>query len=196
VSHYRISELASCFGLSRSTLLYYDRIGLLPPSGRTRSGYRCYTELDRKRLARIRTFRAAGFRVEDIRDLLQAKRDPSVRTIERRIEAIGEEILALRSQQHLLAGMLQRLGGKRGAPAIDKAMWVEMLRAAGLDEAGMRRWHAELEARAPLAHAELLRALGIGDAEAAGIRRWARHAADDRQADPRQGASPRRRRAR
>jgi DNA-binding transcriptional MerR regulator len=43
---YSISKLARAFGLSRSTLLYYDRIGLLAASGRTGSGYRCYSEKD------------------------------------------------------------------------------------------------------------------------------------------------------
>jgi len=35
-----ITELARKHGLSRSTLLYYDRIGLLTPSGRSEAGYR------------------------------------------------------------------------------------------------------------------------------------------------------------
>ena len=38
-----IGKLARKFDLSRSTLLYYDRIGLLKPSGRTRANYRVYT---------------------------------------------------------------------------------------------------------------------------------------------------------
>ena len=42
---YSISKLARACGLSRSTLLYYDRLGLLPPSGRTGSGYRCYSDI-------------------------------------------------------------------------------------------------------------------------------------------------------
>ena len=49
---YRISELGSRFKLSRSTLLYYDRIGLLCPGGRTASDYRQYTADDLARLER------------------------------------------------------------------------------------------------------------------------------------------------
>lgn len=180
MSRYRISELAAGFGLSRSTLLYYDRIGLLRPSGRTTAGYRSYGEAERRRLARIRMFRQAGFGVDAIRGLLDSKRHPSVRVLERRMAAIGEEIATLRNQQRLLAGMLRRLGSRRGGVAIDKAMWVEMLRAAGMDQAGMHRWHAELERRAPLAHAELLCALGIAGREAGAIRRWARRGAASR----------------
>ena len=44
-----ITRLAKQFKLSRSTLLYYDRIGLLRPSGRSPSNYRLYTGSDRQR---------------------------------------------------------------------------------------------------------------------------------------------------
>lgn len=46
---YRIGELAALGGLSRSTLLYYDRIGLLSPSGRSEANYRLYSAEDRER---------------------------------------------------------------------------------------------------------------------------------------------------
>ena len=46
---YSISQIARTCGLSRSTLLYYDRLGLLRP-GRTASGYRIYRERDLERL--------------------------------------------------------------------------------------------------------------------------------------------------
>jgi DNA-binding transcriptional MerR regulator len=171
---YRISQLARSFGVSRSTLLYYDRIGLLSPAARTRAGYRSYGERDRERLARIRRYRAAGFAVEDIRALLQTARTPPARMLERRLQEIDEEIVRLRSQQRLLAGMLRRLSSRRHVAPLDRAAWVAMLRAAGLDDAGMRRWHAEFEARAPTAHHHFLRELGIEDREARAIRAWAR----------------------
>jgi DNA-binding transcriptional MerR regulator len=174
VAAYRISQLARSFGLSRSTLLYYDRIGLLSPSGRTPSGYRTYGERDRERLARIRRYREAGFAVKDIHALLRPTRLPPARMLERRLQEIDEEIVRLRGQQRVLAGMLRRLAGRRRPATIDRGAWVAMLRAAGLDEAGMRRWHAEFEARSPTAHHHFLRELGIGEPEARAIRAWAR----------------------
>ena len=44
-----ISQVASRFGLSRSTLLYYDTIGLLSPSLRSRANYRLYSPADVER---------------------------------------------------------------------------------------------------------------------------------------------------
>ncbi|MCA9522798.1 MAG: MerR family transcriptional regulator [Myxococcales bacterium] len=57
---YTISALARSVGLARSTLLYYDRIGLLSPSSRSSASYRLYDEEARERLEAIRTYRAVG----------------------------------------------------------------------------------------------------------------------------------------
>ncbi|AZZ94914.1 hypothetical protein EUZ85_00160 [Hahella sp. KA22] len=53
---------------------------------------------------------------------------------------------------------------------MNKAQWVEVLRAAGLDEDAMRRWHREFEARYPEAHQSLLEWLGISAEEITRIR--------------------------
>jgi hypothetical protein len=53
-------------------------------------------------------------------------------------------------------------------------MWIEMLRAAGMDERDMDRWHAEFEHRAPEAHHKFLLSLGINEKEALLIRQWSR----------------------
>lgn len=41
-----ISEVAKKFGISTDTLRYYERIGLIPPVKKNKSGRREYTELD------------------------------------------------------------------------------------------------------------------------------------------------------
>ena len=72
-----ISALGRRFGLSRSTLLYYDRIGLLSPSSRSVAGYRCYNDQDAKRLEMIQTFRLAGVPLSGIQVLLDQRSSPS-----------------------------------------------------------------------------------------------------------------------
>ncbi len=46
-----------------------------------------------------------------------------------------------------------------------------MLKAAGMDEPAMIKWHVEFEARAPKAHHEFLLSLGIPEEEAQFIRK-------------------------
>lgn len=176
---YKISQLAHQFGLSRSTLLYYDRIGLLIPSGRTESSYRLYSPSDRDRLAAICTFREAGLGMEDIRNILASESDDTVSVLRRRLYGIGEEIRSLQTKQRLLAGMLRIKGEGGPKSVVDKGMFVELLRAAGMDDNAMNQLHSEFERRAPEAHHQFLLSLGISEQEALLIRKLS--AGNDRQ---------------
>jgi DNA-binding transcriptional MerR regulator len=171
---YTISKIARLFGLSRSTLLYYDRIGLLSPERRTLAGYRLYTEADYQRLQRICHFRQAGLALEDIRTVLALEGKPPEALLERRLQEISNEILALKTKQSLLSSILKNLAADGCPPTVDKAMWIEMLRAAGMDDKAMERWHTEFEQRAPQAHQEFLLSLGIPEKEVQQIRYWSR----------------------
>lgn len=170
---YRITELAQRFGLSRSTLLYYHRIGLLSPSVRTSANYRLYSEQDRERLEAICAYRQRGLAIEDIRALL-AQPDATTTILQRRLLSLEEEIRALQAKQRLLADMLQVKARGWKAAAVDKATWVAILRAAGMSEEAMDAWHREFEHRAPEAHHGFLLSLGISEEEAAMIREFAR----------------------
>lgn len=170
---YTISKLAALFGLSRSTLLYYDRVGLLPPSGRTSSRYRVYTEADAKRLERICSLRRTSLSIEDIRSIICSEGKPFADILEKRLQEIGREIRVLQARRELLSAMLKGMTSGKNRPAVDKEMWKEMLRAAGMDDEAMARWHAEFEHRAPEAHHAFLLSLGIPESEVLMIRRWA-----------------------
>src|SRR5436190_19570977 len=98
---YSISRIARACGLSRSTLLYYDRLGLLEPSGRTGSGYRYYTETDQKRLERIGYFHQAGLKLKEIRAVLSSGGKPGTRLLEQRMRETAENIIGLKRQQRL-----------------------------------------------------------------------------------------------
>jgi hypothetical protein len=66
--------------------------------------------------------------------------------------------------------MLRRVASGKRPSSVDKKLWVEMLRAAGMDQNAMNRWHAEFERRAPEGHQQFLLSLGIPPDEAARIR--------------------------
>ncbi len=170
--HYSISRLARQFGLSRSTLLYYDRIGLLTPSLRDGNNYRVYSEADRARMAKIDLYRTTGLPLDTIRQLLDQEPDQLQQLLEQRLDAIGQEMQALREQQQVIQQLLTLPRPPTPAMGVDKAQWVAMLRAAGLDEAGMARWHRTFERTAPEAHQAFMESLGIA-AEAIGAIRAA-----------------------
>lgn len=167
---YRIGELAALSGLSRSTLLYYDRIGLLMPSGRTEANYRCYSAADRERLEAICSLRQAGIDLTGIRAILTATAEGSS-VLQRRLGEIGREMQTLHTQQRIVAEMLAIQSGVLPPVAVDKHAWIDMLRVAGMDERAMEQWHTEFERRAPQAHQAFLVSLGIDEVEISLIRR-------------------------
>lgn len=167
-----ISKLARMFGLSRSTLLYYDRIGLLAPSGRTEVGYRMYTEDDVQRLRRICNLRRTGLSLQDIGTALASPDHSIGALLEKRIREIGLEILELKSKREILSCMRNGMAAGESPTRVNKELWVEMLRAAGMTEKAMELWHAEFEHRAPESHHEFLLSLGISEEEVELIRKW------------------------
>lgn len=168
-----IGQLAQAFGLSRSTLLYYDRIGLLRPSGRNEAGYRLYSEQDVDRLKSICAYRDAGLSLTDIGNIIDNLEGPQRQLLEKRLQEIGQNIRTLQQQQQLLARMLKIKASSGPFHTTGKELWVEMFRAAGMDEAAMRSWHREFELRAPEDHHAFLLALDISEEEALRIRRQA-----------------------
>ncbi len=166
---FRITELGKRFGLSRSTLLYYDRIGLLQPSGRTEAGYREYTRSDADRLERICTYREAGLELGAIAALLE-RSEQGAWLLERRLGEIGQEIAGLRTQQRLLAGLLRTATGELHGSGLDRDSWLSLQRACGLDETALKRWHHEFERRSSEAHHEFLAGLGLSEKECIQVR--------------------------
>jgi DNA-binding transcriptional MerR regulator len=172
---YTIGHLAKEFGLSRSTLLYYDSIKLFSPSGRSKSNYRTYTEDDRARLDRICTYRKTGLSLNDIGRIMKTRgKRGIVPLLEKQLDALHKEIRALRSQQHFILMLLKSSHALSRISVMDKENWIRLLESAGLDEAVRDKWHAEFERLAPQAHQDFLESLGIPAKEISLIRKYSR----------------------
>lgn len=195
-----ISRLAKRFGISRSTLLYYDSIGLLSPSHRTAAAYRVYDDKDLARMERIDLYRRTGLPLARIRSILDSRSDSAMRdALELRLREINTEVEDLRMQQRVTLDLLGRVGAGPGVRGLDKEGWVAILRASGMNDDDMERWHVEFERLAPAAHEDFLESLGIAPAEIAHIRAWSRDDgianAGERSAGPGKPARPARRRS-
>ena len=59
-----IAEVSKKYDISADTLRYYERIGLIPPVNRNRSGIRDYTEADCRWVEFAKCMRGAGLQVE------------------------------------------------------------------------------------------------------------------------------------
>lgn len=69
---YTIKELAELAGVSTRTLRWYDKIGLLTPTGTTEAKYRLYDETSVARLQQILFYRELEFSLADIGRMLNA----------------------------------------------------------------------------------------------------------------------------
>jgi MerR family transcriptional regulator, thiopeptide resistance regulator len=107
-----------------------------------------------------------------IKTILASRRQPSVKVLEERLNQTRIQIRDLHHQQRLLSGMVKQIAAGGCPTTVDKAMWVEMLQAAGMNDEAMSRWHTEFEKRNPQAHHEFLLSLGISETEAQQIRHW------------------------
>ncbi len=166
-----VGRLARRFGLSRSTLLYYHRIGLLVPSRGGDGEYRYYSPADTRRLAKIMRYREAGVPLADIRFILEGPEDKLATVLERRLEELNTEIARLREQQRVIAGLLKTEAAHQRIAVMNRTRWTELLEAAGFSDEDMRRWHADFERSDSDAHREFLQFLCIPDSEIEEIQR-------------------------
>jgi len=169
-----VTNLARTCKLSRSTLLYYESIGLLARPRRTSGNYRAYTEKDAERLRQICVYRDAGVPLAGIRSILDAPRDDAAAVLRRRVVELGAAIERLREQQRNIARLLKSANQLRNLPMVTKEKWVKVMKAAGFTEDDMHRWHAEFEKSAPDEHQEFLEFLHIPEEELKQIREWSR----------------------
>jgi DNA-binding transcriptional MerR regulator len=170
-----IGALAKMSGLSRTALLYYDRLGLLRAGKRTKARYRLYTRDDVERLERIRLYRGMGIPLKEIGRLLGSSgTGGTAEILKRRLRALGREIARMQQQQLQIVELLKQKPIRNGGEMINKDRWVEIMRAAGLSEQDMHNWHVQFEKMEPEAHQEFLESLGIKTSEIVRIREWAR----------------------
>lgn len=168
-----VSKLAEQCGLSRSTLLYYESIGLMKPALRSDGNYRCYGDKDAARLRQICVYRDAGLKLEDIRALLDGASTEAASVLERRLAELNGEIGTLRGHQRAILRLLRNRKFRR-TKVITKDKWVSIMRASGFNEDQMHHWHTQFEQMAPKEHQEFLEFLHIPSEEIKSIREWSR----------------------
>ena len=118
---FRVGELAKRTGVSVRALHHYDAIGLLAPSHRSESRYRLYDRKDIVRLQEIKSLRQLGFSLEEIRDLLAARRLTPLGVVEMHLQRVREQM----ELQRQLLGRLESIAEQLRAaqtPTADEMM--------------------------------------------------------------------------
>ena len=134
---FRISELAKRVGLSRTTLLYYEKLGLLKGQ-RQHNGYRVYSDADRQRLLLLQRLQAGGLSLKECQACLDGKIDRDV--LARRLQTLEAEIETKNRSLALLTALLGR--------------------------DSLKAWHEEVERLAPDLHRDWLMTQGFTSEDA------------------------------
>jgi DNA-binding transcriptional MerR regulator len=111
-TQYHISQLAQAAGLPTSTLRYYERVGLLRPTGRAENKYRLYTTDTLQTVRFIRAAQAVGLTLDDVRTLLALRQGDITLCkdvqplIAKRLHDISQRIEDMQHLQQTLTALL------------------------------------------------------------------------------------------
>lgn len=104
---FTIGELARRTGLPVKTIRFYSDEGLLPPTDRTRSGYRLYDVRSLAQLELIKTLRELGLGLAEVSRIL-SEQATVPQLAARHIEALDEQIRRLRLRRAVLRAVVKR----------------------------------------------------------------------------------------
>ena len=167
-----VGALARKFGLSRSTLLYYDSIGLLSPAVHIKGEYRLYEIEQENRLEQICRYRKGGSPLKEIKKILDSPETNFTKILEQRFEDLNQEIVHLHEQQRIIADLLQNTELINKETIMTKELWVSLLEKSGFNEQDMRNWHINFEQMDPENHMKFLQYLQIPGDDINRIRNW------------------------
>jgi DNA-binding transcriptional MerR regulator len=115
-----VSKLAEQVGTSADTVRYYERIGLLPETDRSPSGYRLYGDEAVERLRFIKRAQRFGLRLEAIAELLDVRQrglcpcGHTRRMLEERVTELDEELSSLARLRDDISEMIDELPARAG----------------------------------------------------------------------------------
>lgn len=96
---YTIQALSHLSGVTTRALRWYDKIGLLTPSGRTEGNYRLYGPAEVDRLQDILYYRALGVELAQVKRILD---DPSYN----RLAVLRSHLAALEAERERVQGLI------------------------------------------------------------------------------------------
>lgn len=87
-----LSEVCSALEVSRRAVQGYENAGLVSASGKNKYGHLLYDEEAQRRIKQIRLLQQLGFRVKEIKDIIDAPAEEVAEAIKRQIEQMDDII--------------------------------------------------------------------------------------------------------
>ena len=87
-----LSEVCSVLEVSRRAVQGYENAGLVSATGKNKYGHLLYDEDAQRRIKQIRLLQQLGFRVKEIKDIIDAPSEVAAEAIKRQIEQMDDII--------------------------------------------------------------------------------------------------------
>lgn len=117
IDRIRIGQLAAQCGVTRDTIRFYERAGLLPKPRRTATRHRIYDDKTAQQIRFIRESQDLGLTLDDIRQLIALSESDSptagrrvAEILRSRLDAIESRIASFEKFRDRLTQMVQRAG--------------------------------------------------------------------------------------
>lgn len=108
--YFSVSRFSEICGVSRQTLIYYDKIGLFQPAHRERNGYRWYTHNQIEIIFLIQTLSAAGLSLKQIESYMQNYSPEKARNVfQESRQSLEKEIAVLQSRLDMICKRMEDL---------------------------------------------------------------------------------------
>jgi DNA-binding transcriptional MerR regulator len=124
-----IGQLAHRTGLAARTLRFWSNEGVVPPAGRTASGYRLYDAASVARVELVRTLRELGLGLDDVCRVLEG-RATVAEVADAHVAALDAQIRSLKVSRAVLSTV-----SKRGSTAEETALMNRLARLSATERA-------------------------------------------------------------
>ena len=87
-----LSQVCSLLEISRRAVQGYEKAGLVKATGKNKYGYLLYDDAAQQRIKRIKLMQQLGFKVKEIKEIIDAPDEVLRKAVERQIESLKAEI--------------------------------------------------------------------------------------------------------
>ncbi|MBQ9991543.1 MAG: MerR family transcriptional regulator [Lachnospiraceae bacterium] len=106
-----LQEIHHLLGVSRRAVQGYEKLGLVAASGKNKYGYLLYGEDEVKRIDTIKKYQQFGFKLKEIKVLIDAPDQIVKEALERRVEQLREEQVKLKALMIEAEVLIEKLSG-------------------------------------------------------------------------------------
>ncbi|WP_455538330.1 MerR family transcriptional regulator [Terrisporobacter sp.] len=117
--YYKIGEISEMYDMSRDSLIYYEKIGIIKPT-RDNNGYRLYSISDIWRLNLIKELKSLGFSFKMIKEYLENRDlDSTNKLLEDGITLLDDQILRLLKQKENMRKRMESIDKTASSPNLN-----------------------------------------------------------------------------